>query len=136
MSKKIPYVIYGGTTLLRTRHVRDVISALRIVANFRDELAWVRYLKLWQGVGDVMASSLIEKMFAYSTLQECIEVVKSSGIKDDTSYKLLQELIPFDNSPEEAISVAVKLFDNTLSRLYKSEQWSWEDRKKDFGESK
>ena len=132
MSKKIPYVIYGGTTLLRTRHVRDVISALRIVANFRDELAWVRYLKLWQGVGDVMASSLIEKMFAYTTLQECIEVVKSSGIKDDTSYKLLEELIPFDHSPEEAISVAVKRFDNTLSRLYKSEQWSWEDRKKDF----
>ena len=132
MSKKIPYVIYGGTTLLRTRHVRDVISALRIVANFRDELAWVRYLKLWQGVGDVMASSLIEKMFAYSTLQECIEIVKSSGIKDDTSYKLLEELIPFDHSPEEAISVAVKRFDNTLSRLYKSEQWSWEDRKKDF----
>lgn len=132
MSKKIPYVIYGGTTLLRTRHVRDVISALRIIANFRDELAWVRYLKLWQGVGDVMASSLIEKMFAYSTLQECIEVVKSSGIKDDSSYKLLQELIPFDNSPEEAISVAVKRFDNTLSRLYKREQWSWESRKKDF----
>lgn len=132
MSKKIPYVIYGGTGLLRTRHVRDVVSALRIVANFRDELAWVRYLKLWQGVGDVMASSLIEKMFAYSTLQECIEIVKSSGIKDDTSYKLLEELIPFDHSPEEAISVAVKRFDNTLSRLYKSEQWSWEDRKKDF----
>ncbi len=132
ISKKIPYVIYGGTTLLRTRHVRDVVSALRIIANFRDELAWMRYLKLWQGVGDVMASSLIEKMFAYSTLPECVEVVKSSGIKDDTSYRLLEELIPLDHSPEEAISVAVKRFDNTLSRLYKSEQWSWEDRKKDF----
>ena len=44
ISKKIPCVVYGGTTLLRTRHVRDVISALRIIANFRDELAWVRYL--------------------------------------------------------------------------------------------
>jgi DNA helicase-2/ATP-dependent DNA helicase PcrA len=132
ISKKIPCVVYGGTTLLRTRHVRDVISALRIIANFRDELAWVRYLKLWQGVGDVMASSLIEKMFAYSTLQECVGIIKSSGIKDDTSYKLLEELIPLEHSPEDAISVAVKRLDNTLSRLYKSEQWSWESRKKDF----
>ncbi|MBQ3070670.1 MAG: ATP-dependent helicase [Tidjanibacter sp.] len=132
ISKKIPCIVYGGTGLLRTRHVRDVVSALRIIANFRDELAWMRYLKLWQGVGDVMASSLIEKMFAYSTLQECVEIVKSSGIKDDTSYKLLEELIPLDHSPEEAISVAVKRLDKTLSRLYKSEQWSWEDRKKDF----
>lgn len=132
MSKKIPYVIYGGTTLLRTRHVRDVISALRIIANFRDELAWVRYLKLWQGVGDVMASSLIEKMFAYSTLQECVGIIKSAGLKDDASYKLLEESIPLEHSPEDAISVAVKWLDNTLSRLYKSEQWSWESRKKDF----
>ena len=132
ISKKIPCVVYGGTTLLRTRHVRDVISALRIIANFRDELAWVRYLKLWQGVGDVMASSLIEKMFAYSTLQECVGIIKSSGIKDDTSYKLLEELIPLEHSPEDAISVTVKRLDNTLSRLYKSEQWSWESRKKDF----
>lgn len=132
ISKKIPCVVYGGTTLLRTRHVRDVISALRIIANFRDELAWVRYLKLWQGVGDVLASSLIERMFAYSTLQECVDIIKSSGIKDDTSYKLLEELIPLEHSPEDAISVAVKRLDNTLSRLYKSEQWSWESRKKDF----
>lgn len=132
ISKKIPCVVYGGTTLLRTRHVRDVISALRIIANFRDELAWVRYLKLWQGVGDVMASSLIEKMFAYSTLQECVGIIKSAGLKDDASYKLLEELIPLEHSPEDAISVAVKWLDNTLSRLYKSEQWSWESRKKDF----
>ena len=132
ISKKIPCIVYGGTTLLRTRHVRDVISALRIIANFRDELAWVRYLKLWQGVGDVMASSLIEKMFAYSTLQECVGIIKSAGLKDDASYKLLEELIPLEHSPEDAISVAVKWLDNTLSRLYKSEQWSWESRKKDF----
>lgn len=132
ISKKIPCVVYGGTTLLRTRHVRDVISALRIIANFRDELAWVRYLKLWQGVGDVMASSLIEKMFAYSTLQECVGIIKLAGLKDDASYKLLEELIPLEHSPEDAISVAVKWLDNTLSRLYKSEQWSWESRKKDF----
>ena len=132
ISKKIPNVIFGGTGLLRTRHVRDVVSALRIIANFRDELAWIRYLKLWQGVGDVMASALIEKMFAYSTLPECIDVIKSANLKDDGAYKLLEELIPLEHSPEEAISVSVKRLDNTLSRLYKSEQWDWDSRKKDF----
>ena len=79
-----------------------------------------------------MASSLIEKMFAYSTLQECVGIIKLAGLKDDASYKLLEELIPLEHSPEDAISVAVKWLDNTLSRLYKSEQWSWESRKKDF----
>lgn len=132
ISKKIPYIVFGGTGLMRTRHVRDVISALRVIANFRDELAWMRYLKLWQGVGDTTASILIEKMFAYSTLSECVGVVKSAGLKDETTYKLLEELIPLDHSPEEAISVAVKRLDNTLSRRYQSEQWSWESRKKDF----
>jgi len=132
VSKKIPYIIYGGTGLMRTRHVRDVVSALRIIANFRDELAWMRYLKLWQGVGDSMASALIEKMIAYSTLPECIDVIKSAKLKDDDAYKLLEELISLEHSPAEAISVSVKRLDNTLSRLYNREQWSWESRKKDF----
>ena len=105
ISKKIPFQVFGGTTLLRTKHVRDVLSALRIIANFRDELAWVRYLKLWQGVGDTTASSIIEEMFACSTLSDCIGVVKSMGLKDVTVYKLLEELIPLEHLPAEAISV-------------------------------
>ena len=132
ISKKIPCRVFGGTTLLHTQHVRDVISALRIVTNFRDELAWMRYLKLWQGVGDVLASSLIERMFAYSTLPECIDVIKSAKLKDIEASKLLEELIPLEHSPEEAISVTVNRLSETLSRKYRSNQWSWESRKKDF----
>ena len=49
IERKIPYIYIGGTALFKSAHVKDVLSALRIVANNEDELAWVRYLRLWPG---------------------------------------------------------------------------------------
>lgn len=49
ISKEIPYSFIGGTALLQSAHVRDVISALRIIANVFDEIAWMRFLTLWPG---------------------------------------------------------------------------------------
>ncbi|WP_062516798.1 ATP-dependent helicase [Demequina gelatinilytica] len=52
----IPYVFFGGVKLLESAHVRDVLSALRVVANPDDEVAWMRLLTLVPRVGDVTAA--------------------------------------------------------------------------------
>jgi DNA helicase-2/ATP-dependent DNA helicase PcrA len=52
---KIPYVLIGGVTLFGAKHVKDVLSLLRILANRNDETAWMRYLQLWPGVGEKTA---------------------------------------------------------------------------------
>ena len=61
LARNIPYVFIGGTKLLQSSHVRDLLSLLRIAANPLDELAWMRYLTLWPKIGDVTANSVIEK---------------------------------------------------------------------------
>jgi DNA helicase-2/ATP-dependent DNA helicase PcrA len=47
----IPYVKYGGLRFLEAAHVRDLLAALRVLENPRDELAWFRLLQLLDGVG-------------------------------------------------------------------------------------
>jgi DNA helicase-2/ATP-dependent DNA helicase PcrA len=47
----IPFVKYGGLRFLEAAHVRDLLAALRLLDNPRDELAWYRLLQLLDGVG-------------------------------------------------------------------------------------
>jgi len=70
IAKGVPYIMIGGTKLLESAHIRDVLSLLRIVANPLDELAWMRYLTLWPGVGDVSASRVIDSFPADGALSE------------------------------------------------------------------
>jgi DNA helicase-2/ATP-dependent DNA helicase PcrA len=49
--RRIPFVKYGGLRFLEAAHVRDLLSALRVLDNPRDELAWYRLLLLLEGIG-------------------------------------------------------------------------------------
>lgn len=130
ISKKIPYVIYGGTTLMKSAHIRDVISALRILTNYRDELAWMRYLKLWDGIGEVTATAIIEKLFSCNSLEECICMLKSSKLNNDSIYELLNNISNLESNPSKAIDVTVQALDKVLSHRYRND--NWEARKNDF----
>ena len=59
IESKIPYKFIGGRKLFESAHVKDVLSALRIIANPQDDLGWMRYLPLWGGVGDKAASDAL-----------------------------------------------------------------------------
>ena len=55
----IPYIKYGGLRFLEVAHVRDLLAALRVLDNPRDELAWYRLLQLLEGVGPAGARTLM-----------------------------------------------------------------------------
>jgi DNA helicase-2/ATP-dependent DNA helicase PcrA len=58
----IPFVKYGGLRFLEAAHVRDLLSALRIVGNPWDELAWMRVLQMVDGVGPGSANRIVESL--------------------------------------------------------------------------
>jgi len=55
----IPYVKYGGLRFLEAAHVKDLVAALRLVENPRDEVAWSRVLQLIDGVGPATARRVV-----------------------------------------------------------------------------
>ena len=46
--RKVPYRKYGGLRFLETAHVKDFVSAARLLDNSHDEVAWYRLLRLHQ----------------------------------------------------------------------------------------
>jgi DNA helicase-2/ATP-dependent DNA helicase PcrA len=57
--RHIPYRKYGGLRFLEAAHVKDFVTAARLLDNPHDEIAWFRLLRLHQGIGPARARSLL-----------------------------------------------------------------------------
>lgn len=129
LQKKIPYVVFGGRGMMQSKHVRDVISSLRIAANFRDELAWVRYLQLWEGIGDVTASKIIGDLYKCKTLEECVFKLMDL-VKDERIYQTIANIDGLQSQPSKAIVEALNCMEDRMAILYKDN--AWQSRRNDF----
>jgi DNA helicase-2/ATP-dependent DNA helicase PcrA len=58
--RKVPYRKYGGLRFLETAHVKDFVSAARLLDNSHDEVAWYRMLRLHRNIGPTRGKSLLE----------------------------------------------------------------------------
>ena len=58
--RNIPYRKYGGLKFLEAAHIKDLMSFLRVLENPRDQLAWIRILRLLEGVGPALARRVCE----------------------------------------------------------------------------
>lgn len=130
LASEIPYFFIGGTKLLQSAHVRDVLSVLRVVANPQDEIAWMRFLTLWDGVGEVTANKLIGGILEKETLDDGIlSIRKNSKILDD-AISVLTVVKQFQNQVPMAVKKAAMGMSDVLSYKYMNQDW--EKRKKDF----
>ena len=127
--KKIPYKIYGGSSLMKSRHIRDVVSAMRIIANYKDALAWHRYLQLWNKIGPATAVNLSEYMVNADNLEQALEILKTKKI-DKRVWEVLEAAFPYSSSPSEMITKILTLMDLRFAEIYKEEWLNW--RKHDF----
>ena len=127
LENNIPYVVYGGTALMRSAHVRDVIAALRIISNYRDDLAWTRYLLLWDGIGEVSAAKIVSAVLDTFSLSDAVEAIRYRLPKGSKPYDTLKALIGH-TSPAEAIRMALSYMEETLKKKYDN----WDYRKRDF----
>src|SRR5690606_25420727 len=62
IAAEIPYVVIGGTSLLESANVKDVLALIRAVLSPRDELSWIRYLKCWPKIGDKTAKRFLDQL--------------------------------------------------------------------------
>lgn len=127
--KKIPYQVFGGMKLLEAAHIRDVLSALKITANIKDELSWMRYLKLWHGIGNKTSAKIIEILGNCKTIEDCISVLKNVKIKDGDTINTLDAIKDMNANPSKALEVAVEHMNNMLSARYGND---WDRKSKDF----
>jgi DNA helicase-2/ATP-dependent DNA helicase PcrA len=66
--RSIPYIAVGGLAFNERKHVKDIISYLRILQNPYDAVAWHRILKYLPGIGLITARKIIEKIISENGL--------------------------------------------------------------------
>ena len=129
IESKIPYKFIGGRKLFESAHVKDVLSALRIIANPQDDLGWMRYLPLWGGIGDKTASDALSQISKNDSLDRCIEILKSYPKISKEALSILKEGAKGPTTEECFKTCADGLY-KVLENKYKNK--NWEQRLKDF----
>ncbi len=101
--RSIPYVAVGGLKFNERKHVKDIISYLRIIQNPYDAVSWHRVLKYLPGVGIMTARRIIEKIMDEKGLD--INAFEKSKFAD--GLKRLIEM--FNKAKDENISIPQKI---------------------------
>lgn len=114
---------------MASAHVRDIVSALRVVANPRDELAWERYLCLFPRIGEITAARMIDRLLDKNSLDECVESISQEPQIDPAVTSTLLEIREMQAEVNRAIAAALKGLDRILENKYKDD---WSRRRKDL----
>ena len=129
LAKKIPYRFIGGAKLLESAHVRDMLTTLRIVANHSDEIAWIRFLTLWDGVGEVLAGKITKKVMNLKTIDDIVAELKKESKIPKAAIESLSQVKKTESNVSNAILKATATLTAQLSSNYKKD---WDNRKNDF----
>jgi len=130
LAAEIPYRFIGGTKLLESAHVRDMLSLVRIVGNPTDELAMMRYLTLFPGVGEVTAHNAIQGMLKADGLLEAVESLRCARKIPPAAVEGLLAVLKVQHSVADAITTAISAIEGILEQKYLSQDWA--KRKRDF----
>ncbi|AVZ86531.1 ATP-dependent helicase [Acinetobacter sp. WCHA45] len=130
IAANIPYRFIGGVKLLESAHVKDVLSLLRVSVNPQDDLAWMRFLTLWDGVGDVGASKLAQELIQLPDIEACCQRLERHGKVPQQAILILMQLDVLQQHVEACIGLALDALNEQLENNYKTKDWS--RRVKDF----
>lgn len=123
IKERIPYEFIGGTSLMKTAHVRDLISLIRVVMNIRDDVAWSRCLQLFKGVGEKKASKLISEISSADDYDGVLSVLHR-GLKSETDFNLYFEGASYViESAHEVIKRAVQLASSIVVKKYPTSKY-------------
>ncbi|MEI7920852.1 MAG: ATP-dependent helicase [Planctomycetota bacterium] len=134
IENQVDYEFIGGTKLMQTAHVKDLLALLRSAISHRDELGWSRYLRLFNRVGDVTANLVIDQVSAMKSPEQAIEMlpdILAGAGKIPDSEQLVLGLVEIQKNrtdPETAMQSAVQF----LNPIQKKRYDNWQKRYADY----
>jgi len=123
----IPYYFIGGTSLTKSAHVRDVLALLRCVRNQQDDLAWVRFLKLWPRIGEKTAHRIINS-FNDAGDQKPVQLLSEAIGATHNGVLAYQQTYSNQYNPKLCVSSAV----DCLSPILQDRYDRWHQRVQDL----
>jgi DNA helicase-2/ATP-dependent DNA helicase PcrA len=131
IARNIPYRLFGGHSIFKSAHVKDVLSLVRAAGNFRDEIAWMRFLCLYKGIGEIKAESLIKNFIVSTSFKECSQIIGNTDFIPISAKELVEEVaLSSSQSPFEIYNRVDEKLTPELARIYENQ--NWESRKRDI----
>lgn len=111
----IPFAIRSGLRFFEQAHIRDLLAHLRILTNPKDQLAWMRVLKLREGIGTNLAVRIVDALNAHGdpihALEQGIPITLPARAR--RSYEATRGLLLKINRPQLVRNPAA-MFDEIL----------------------
>ena len=127
LHREIPYYFIGGINFTKSAHVRDVLSLLRIVRNEQDDLAWMRFLKLWPRIGEKTAEKIINSFYEKIDTK-AIDILSQRLGASHNAVLSYQQTYSGKDTPKLCVYHAVE----ALARILKEKYDNWKYRYKDL----
>jgi DNA helicase-2/ATP-dependent DNA helicase PcrA len=114
--RNIPFHVRGGLRFFEQAHMKDVLCFMRIIQNPRDELAWLRILKMLPRVGSTLSRRIWEHISsADDPLKPACEpaatqLLPTSARRFYTDFTELIKKLPGLKSPAEIIDTVLEQF--------------------------
>ncbi|MFA6131769.1 MAG: ATP-dependent helicase [Patescibacteria group bacterium] len=93
MKRNTPYEFRGGMRFFERAHIKDVTSHLRVLANLKDEAAWLRVLGLYPGIGASTAGKILDQVRQFETLAEAISPEGLSPTRAASGWELCRGVL-------------------------------------------
>jgi DNA helicase-2/ATP-dependent DNA helicase PcrA len=122
--RNIPYIAVGGLKFNERKHVKDVISYLRIILNPYDAVAWHRVLKYLPGVGLVTAKRIIEKIIA----EKGMDINEFEKSKFADGLKSLTGMIERAREDKTTISQKIEIIREYYTPLLQAREYDYQVR--------
>ena len=119
----VPYRFIGGMKLLETAHVKDLLSLLRVVANPMDDIAWMRFLTLWNGVGDVSASKLAQQLLLEADFDQLMLKLEKFGRIPENTLLIMKQMQVLKTEVEACVRLGVEAILQQLEENYAKKDW-------------
>lgn len=128
IESEIPYRFIGGTQLLQSAHVKDLLSLLRLIDNPADQLAWVRYLTLWPRIGEKTAANIIAKLSTLPGIEAITKMLSKQFSASPRLAESIAECCKLWTRPSDVIGAATDKMTPLLEKKFDD----WDRRSKDF----
>jgi len=129
IAANVPYRFIGGMKLLETAHVKDLLSLLRVIANPLDDIAWMRFLTLWNGVGDVGASRLAQQLLLEPEFELIFDKLEKFGRIPAETLLIMKQMTVLKQEVQACVSLGIQAIEAQLAENYKKD---WNRRQGDF----
>lgn len=129
ITANVPYRFIGGMKLLETAHVKDLLSLLRVIANPLDDIAWMRFLTLWNGVGDVGASRLAQQLLLEPEFDLIFDKLEKFGRIPAETVLIMKQMTVLKQEVQACVSLGIQAIEAQLAENYKKD---WNRRQGDF----